>query len=731
MKTKIAISALMMGMALPMLADTPVFKVPSYAPAGNLKARTAPAKKSPFRVSKKNAGPSKVVAGIGQDINITDKYGTLTLVLEEDFSLLTTGTEESPDFNTVLTYDWDDPNLQYPWWNFLPQYTHEQHWGVGNAYSAGGSLVFSMDMDNPEAHLSTPNLNLNTGDENGVSVFEFKVRKSADTDDANYVLRIEASETNDMGPTWRDIDEGIMFTNLPTEWTTIRCIFRGAGPTAIYNIYSTITQMGVTAKIYVDDVKVYSLDPKVAIPTVLPHSDYKGTSFNARWNAVPGADKYLLSVYSYDSSTFTNDYVVKDVEVTGTEYTVNNVVSGETYFYGLKAIKGNDESLPSYEWRVYDLETPVLNPAEKTGDWTYKASWNAVPGADVYNYFAYDDRVAGEDGLFVVTDEDFTGILDLEGYPTGWTKEDPQPYTYDDYYCNELKQQGWHGTNAAPYDGYIALDAYHYEYGNGDAAFLSPEMDFSKDGGKFTIDLDLAAEPTIMWDENDNEVKYITQACIAVFNWDETLGDYKQVAIYEARLEDPVTEDWKHYSVSFDKGTDRTVVGIFAVGSFSNLYVDNLKITQNYKKGESLLEPFRYKQYHGSKEDEIATELEINVPYHASGYKIYHKVAAFGRQADKYGQSYDDRESLYTPLEYVCETERQSGIESVIEGTDATVMLSGDRLVINNPSALAVRVYDLSGRVLFATADAQAEVVLPAHGVYMATVGSKTVKVIY
>ena len=88
----------------------------------------------------------------------------------------------------------------------------------------------------------------------------------------------------------------------------------------------------------------------------------------------------------------------------------------------------------------------------------YTAEWSTVPSAERYNYIAYYDRKADKTGEFVVTNEDFTGVKDADGNLTGWTKEDPNPGSYDSYYIPEMKQAGWKGTQYAPYTDYICLD---------------------------------------------------------------------------------------------------------------------------------------------------------------------------------------------------------------------------------------------------------------------------------
>lgn len=600
--------------------------------------------------------PSKAFGFGGDAVNEVDNYGTLRLVMEEDFSLMTPGSIEEPARDCDIAIAYDDPEFTYPWWNLKPEYTHEPHWGTGaeeDSYACPAGGCYYMEMAKKEymgyeyasqAKINTPLMKL---DEDGaIFVFEFRARtrNAGETYDG---LLVECGETNNMGPTWRTCDETVMVAGIPSEWTTYRLVFREGGPTTLINI------VGINpGNVYLDDFKVYQLVPNLMYPEVLRHTEYKGTSFNANWAPVEGAESYLLSVYKLGQNG-ERVYHLQDQPVNGTSYNVTGTISGETYYYCVKSVKGNTVSLEGMPWRVYALESPMMNPVQNDDFESYIASWNDVPGADVYNYMALDKRPAEQDGVFVVTDEDFTGITDFEGFKTGLTKEDPDTHTImGKFYPKELKQQGWYGESSMPYDDYMAMDAFHFESGGENAGFISPEFDMSKDGGKFVIECDLAAE-------TDSE-GYTTECTVAVFNWNEARGDYDQV---ESQHISGLTLDWKRCKFELTKGTDKTVVGIFAVRSYGNLYLDNLKMTQVYKKGDYLMEPFRFANFHGKDEGDIATEIQVQIPPHALGYEIYHKVSAYGRQVDAYGQSYDDRESEYSPLEFVMKS--VNGIEGI------------------------------------------------------------------
>lgn len=643
----------MVAGALTLPAGAQTFKVgPGVMADGSLQSRNQTKELS---LKKSHKVIAKTIGFGGDNISEVDNLGTLRLVLEEDFSLMPTGSIEEPDRDIDISIHDDDPGYTYPWWNLDPEFTHEPNWGTGYiepgyAGPAGGCYYMEMvptEMGgSTQAKINTPLLKL---DEDGaIGVIEFKAR-TLNADEPYDWLLVEIGETNNMGPTWRFPDDPIKVSGIPGEWTTYRLVFRECGPTTLIQL------VGVgPGNVYIDDIKVYQLVPHVMYPTTLPHSNYKGSSFTANWEAVANADSYLLSVYSLDEEG-NKEFLIEELPTAGTSYNVTNAVSGKIYYYTVKAVKGEYKSIDSKPMRVYALEEPVMSTPEIIDGRHYQASWNSVPGADVYNYMALDRRVAAQDGVFVVTEEDFTDLRDPDGYKTGLTKEDPDEHSLAGYfYPNELNQQGWHGESSMPYDDYMAFDAYFYVTGQGQAGFISPEFDMSKDGGKFKVEADLAAQ--MDWADN------MTSAVVAIFNWDEAAQDYMQVEL--VRPDKTINEDWQHCSFNLTLGSERTIIGIFAVGSYANLYLDNLKITQNYKAGESLLEPFRFAHWHGRNESDNATSISVEVPHRVSGCDIYHKVSAFSHMPDQYGQSYDARESEYTPLSFVM-TSEPSGIEEI------------------------------------------------------------------
>ncbi len=136
------------------------------------------------------------------------------------------------------------------------------------------------------------------------------------------------------------------------------------GPTSLCNIYAA----GMAGNLYVDDVKIYSLKPFVDTPTLKRHTDFTQTSFKASWGPVDGADRYFLSVWSINEEG-EREFVLEDKEIAGaTSCEVNGVSETTTYFYDVRAAKGEQMSLLPLPYEVFDIVSPEMMPAEQGSD---------------------------------------------------------------------------------------------------------------------------------------------------------------------------------------------------------------------------------------------------------------------------------------------------------------------------------------------------------------------------
>ena len=131
------------------------------------------------------------------------------------------------------------------------------------------------------------------------------------------------------------------------------------------------------------------------------------TSVKIQWNAVEGAEKYIVSVKNDDGEW-------KSLKtVTGTEYTAGKLTFGETYSFGVRAVGESGRSTRSastsakatYPAPDYSLE---LKPGQGI-----EISWSAIEGAGSYRVYR---RTAGGSWKFLKTTT-ATSYVDSSGQP--------------------------------------------------------------------------------------------------------------------------------------------------------------------------------------------------------------------------------------------------------------------------------------------------------------------------
>lgn len=627
-------------------------------------------------------------------------YGTLDEVMSEDFSLMTTGEVGAYDEYSWLTA----LDFEYPWINMADGYTHLPGWGSDGAYSAGGSIA--LVAANGQAHFNTCLLDVSASD---LTVIEFRAMAQpleGMPDDGQYLL-VEAAETNNMGPSW-DICQGtIEPVAVPHgEWTTYRYIFKGGGPTTLYNV--VLMSTGV---VYVDDVRVYTVDKYVGIPQPKGHRDYLGTSFELRWTPAEGADGYLVTLYEALTESVAGMVLRQDVAADTSSLLVEGVESGIPYFYDVKAVRDGHTGYPSDQCLVWDLEAPVLAPSAGIDPWDYEAEWSEVPMGEVYNYWAYGKRVAETDGVFVITDEKFDRLTDHEGNRMDWTHEDNESLTYDEYrVMGGVNQAGWRAKHSAPFHDYLCIDGWWYIAAGEDAGLLSPEMDLSANNGEATLSLTMASEFLPKeWSGYDRDLQ--VQCAVAVFVWDEEKGDYTQASL---QYPGEVSLRWTDFTVQLTGLTDRCVIGIYAVSAPGNLYISKMSLTQERKAGEAFMDPFVWARYHEG------TTISVELPWFMMEKEIYHCVSATTAMVTEsmFGSSVSFCDGVMSSLELVGVSAPAPNAVETVDGSGVKATVAGGVLTVANPGNGRVEVIDVAGRVLRA-ACGSFTMQLPGRGLYL------------
>lgn len=696
--------------------------VPTISNAQQLASRVSNATKAP--TSQRITTPTAKAQGAlrAEALNPAD-YGQVVEILGEDFSLMTTGSVGNPDKDTELWYVREDGNA---WMTMRDGYTHQSGWGGAYIYPAGGTVAIG-NGDEP-GHLNTCMMDLSGNDQ--IAFVQFDMR----TDDGqpDQTVIVEGAETFNMAPSWRVLG-GSQIDGISSEWKTYTLMFQNAGAYSLFNIFHPQKQGEALCNIYVDNFRVYQVNPYVKMPTLYGHSYYTGESFNVSWSKVENADHYLLNVYWVDETNGNAKmYAAENQSVNDTTFTVNGIISGKNYYYVVQSVDAaGHKSFEPTPKLICDLEAPKdLTATDINQDnGTFTASWEAAPSAERYNYWAYCDRKATQDGPMRLTDEDFTGVKCPDGtLGEGWgysmteaewketSVTNPSYFSMDNYVIQPINQGGWVAKNGFPLaDGCIKVDGYQYVYNNSDAGLISPELDLSKNGGKITINVDLWGDTETIQYEDGSKVDYTAQCAVALFNWDPAKNDFTQAELIYVK---DLNSSWQNRTIELTKGTDRSIIGLYCVGSPANLFFDNLKIDQDYKAGETFADPIVYHRWWEG------TSVDVQIPIRGNLGNITHRVTAIKGNPETGAIV----ESLPSDTEFVGRYE-STDVKSVNLLSKANVRVESQTIVVNGNGL--VQVYTLDGALVAkAEADGQARITVPS-GAYIVKTNNESVKVVF
>lgn len=696
--------------------------VPTISNAQQLASRVSNATKAP--TSQRITTPTAKAQGAlrAEALNPAD-YGQVVEILGEDFSLMTTGSVGNPDKDTELWYVREDGNA---WMTMRDGYTHQSGWGGAYIYPAGGTVAIG-NGDEP-GHLNTCMMDLSGNDQ--IAFVQFDMR----TDDGqpDQTVIVEGAETFNMAPSWRVLGAS-QIDGISSEWKTYTLMFQNAGAYSLFNIFHPQKQGEALCNIYVDNFRVYQVNPYVKMPTLYGHSYYTGESFNVSWSKVENADHYLLNVYWVDETNGNAKmYAAENQSVSDTTFTVNGIISGKNYYYVVQSVDAaGHKSFEPTPKLICDLEAPKdLTATDINQDnGTFTASWEAAPSAERYNYWAYCDRKATQDGPMRLTDEDFTGVKCPDGtLGEGWgysmteaewketSVTNPSYFSMDNYVIQPINQGGWVAKNGFPLaDGCIKVDGYQYVYNNSDAGLISPELDLSKNGGKITINVDLWGDTETIQYEDGSKVDYTAQCAVALFNWDPAKNDFTQAELIYVK---DLNSSWQNRTIELTKGTDRSIIGLYCVGSPANLFFDNLKIDQDYKAGETFVDPIVYHRWWEG------TSVDVQIPIRGNLGNITHRVTAIKGNPETGAIV----ESLPSDTEFVGRYE-STDVKSVNLLSKANVRVEGQTIVVNGNGL--VQVYTLDGALVAkAEANGQARITVPS-GAYIVKTNNESVKVVF
>ena len=572
-------------------------------------------------------------------------------ILREDFSLFTAGSEQRPSANPVCD------NLQYipetktltPGWQGVEIYQ-----AGGMAFQAAGGKIF------------TPNIDLSNN--GGTFRVSFRMKLASGSPDG-YANVVHSNVSTELG------------IKLSEEWQT--AVFELAG--GIKDDYLCIRGISLSdpsqskVKVLIDDIVVEVPAPDVETPTSVTYDCFDGTSFTAYWQAVKGADKYELQLFTYDQwgepeyvagpiVSSTNSYHFSDLE---------EIWSG--YYLQVKALAGDKSSPWSSPLLVEGIATPVLQPETMVIGNNFVASWNHVEKAYKYDFNAYICHQASDNEQFYHVDTDFAFV---KATNLG---------SQIDVGFEQLP--GWFFGAAELQDGYVGIQG-AFAYLGYAAQIESPALFLNSSGGKVSVEFKA---------KNDD-----ARTGVAVALYNPHNGDFTMADSHETQL----SKNWYTVKATLEGGTDGSIIAIIPTRS-GNVYIDDLKIFQNIKRG---VVGKRLAMNQSTAEN----RMTVNGLKCPAGDYVGYNVRAVGISADQTRWLY----SAYTEMRYPNHT---TAVGDIMNDEDSLkVNVAGCDITVSGVDEYDV--YDVMGRMV-ASGISDETLTLPRHGIYIVKAGTQSCKI--
>lgn len=426
-------------------------------------------------------------------------------------------------------------------------------------------------------------------------------------------------------------------------------------------------------------------------PTPLPATNYSATSFTANWEAVEGASSYLLSVLYEGESDI--EYVFENKEVQGTSYDVEDLTAGIVYYYQITA-KMSDGSVSQPSEMVAALPTlskPVVKEATDITATGFTANWEPVEFANVYLTTLYKEHTAKADETYTIANASF------EGLESTGTLESPETF-FDAY---QLTRQdgayGWDISMAATIPGAMGLDN-SFAMFFGPSFMYSPQGNFGQAGGKATLTLDVVAPA------DDNLLVMFAE-----------IVDNMLTPIESSVKSIPVTPTMTEQKVTLEGGSDGDVILIFSEND-GNVFFGSLKVDVDLKAGAKF----------STTEDAVVAETNScsfkDLTVVDGDVFAYDVMAAYVA---------DSNNIVYSEISDKMEVQLSSSVASVAPAMAAVNVINGIAN-ISNPAMEDVAVFGIDGKCIFTdnNGSESLSVELPAVGIYLVKVGTEIFKVI-
>lgn len=255
---------------------------------GDLKATYA-------NMAKQTGSSARVMTAEDMRMAPKEDFSTWELILSEDFSKWTAGSEDTPDETPVDNYaetgdpDISDEMMQTPGWS-----------GVCT-YQTGGACALAYPGQG--GALNTP-----LGNYQGQIGVTFRAK----TTGLNTGFTVNINRGGVATP--QLVNARIVYMSSEDGWTDIE--FIGINPYSDEDAFIQINAMGFnTQGILVDDLKVYRNPDYITTPQELSADSFVNDGFTAHWSPVSNAKTYLLNVW--EETTLEEDNRYRQSQLSG------------------------------------------------------------------------------------------------------------------------------------------------------------------------------------------------------------------------------------------------------------------------------------------------------------------------------------------------------------------------------------------------------------------------------
>lgn len=602
--------------------------------------------------------------------------GELMTLVSEDFSLMTSGSENEPEAEEVSLMNGTIP----------VEYTHGIQWYGRGVHQAGGAIALRPCMFEDDYGYTYEG-----------SGYIMTPLTDVRLDDGNFVLRFKAKAV--AGSTavvhgflydkWSSNYYTRQTVTITDEWAEYEMTFQH---NMFGNHVACVQLSSESDEWFFDDCSIEQDVYGISAPIAHAPRDVDFTHFTAQWDKVFTATSYLVSVYSLDGDN--RVYLLENKETTDNFLTVEGTVKGGKYYYCVKAKNDKYTSVESEPIEVFvpitSMEIPDVLPATDVSATGFTANWSPVYRAQGYLVRLFLKHTAQGDEDYELLHEDFEKIED-------GTLDWPLMF-YDTDLNDYAKMPGWLINQGCTVKGMIGLDNYWKDYGDF-GILTSPDMDLSLGNGHYSVKLNVYGKKgDEVYVDSYNGEEYVRQSFV--------LGE----------------DGMQSGVVSFENGSKSTHFVITFSGS-GQLLIDDIYVSQQLKAGDVCTTSVGSVELEGGD----LTSYRFDGLQLTADNVYQYAVAAWSWSLDEEGIW---GPTVYSEYSELVDVQMNSSIEALTTGNK--VYTSGMSLVFEVSQPEQVAVYSLGGQLVY-SAKLNSGIQmheLAAKGVYIVKLGKEVFKVV-